>query len=67
MVWGVNRNDDIFSMSGSNLKWTKIQGKLKQIEVGNMGVFGVNTNDDIFYRIDTIKNREYSSGSSWQR
>ena len=65
-VWGVNSNDQIWFQSDSDFMWEKIPGGLKQIEVGQLGVFGVNRNDAIYYRVGT-NNNPSSSGSSWQR
>ena len=56
LVWGVNKNDDIFRRDGSS--WTRIDGKLKQVAVAADGtVWGVNKNDNIFRR----------DGNSWTR
>ncbi|MGH8544305.1 MAG: alkaline phosphatase family protein [Gammaproteobacteria bacterium] len=56
LVWGVNKNDDIFRRDGSS--WTRIDGALKQVAVAADGtIWGVNKNDDIFRR----------DGASWTR
>jgi uncharacterized protein YjbJ (UPF0337 family) len=51
IVWGVNSNDDIYTREGVNGSWRQIEGKLKNISVGQDGrVWGVNSNDDIYTR-----------------
>ena len=55
-IWGVNSNDQIWFKSDSDFMWERIPGGLKQIEVGQLGVFGVNRNDAIYYRVGTNNN-----------
>ena len=66
-IWGIYMfNNMVVSMLGSNLKWMTVPGKLKQVEVGNMGVFGVNKNNRILYRVGSAENLNYTTGSIWQ-
>ena len=73
-VWGVNSDGEIlYKSTGSETDmWESIQGPgkhanlgFKQIEVGNLGVFGVDSRAEIYYRVGT--NNNFSSGTEWQR
>ena len=66
MVWGIGSEGHVACRNGPNGKWTPVDGKLKQVEIGKLGVFGVNSADDIFYRIGT-KEDLTSVGTGWQR
>ena len=56
IVYGVNKNNDIFCRTGiSNYNpkgtgWQHIGGKLKYISCGSYGCWGVNAKDQIFFR-----------------
>ena len=56
VVYGVNKNNDIFCRTGiSNYNpkgtgWQHIGGKLKYISCGDVGCWGVNAKDQIFFR-----------------
>ena len=45
-VFGVNKNDSIFTRFGSS--WTQLPGKLKHVTVGPAGVWGANRENHIF-------------------
>ena len=62
----MNRSDQIWFKFNSFAEWERIEGGLKQIEVGKVGVFGVNRHDHIYYRIGTVGDSR-SSGNDWQR
>jgi len=65
VVWGVNGVDQIFYRDGPDGSWEHISGRLKQIEIGELGIFGVNSGDSIYYRVGTRDNIK-STGSTWQ-
>lgn len=46
-------------------KWTKVPGKLKQISVGDFGIWGVNSSNEIWFRNGISK--ENSIGTDWNR
>ena len=54
------------SGDGPGGQWVRIDGKLKQVAIGNLGVFGVDSADFIYYRIGTYNNPT-SQGDGWQR
>ena len=63
-VWGVNRNRYIYRRVGST--WVKIEGGLKQISVGESGVWGIAPDNSIFYREGTYGDKD-TSGSAWKK
>ena len=65
-IWGVNANGNIFYKSGPLEAFEPVDGGLKQIEAGGLGVFGVNANDHIYYRIGT-REQPGSKGTKWQQ
>ena len=65
-IWGVNANGNIFYKAGPLEAFEPIDGGLKQIEAGGLGVFGVNANDHIYYRIGTNE-KPGSKGTKWQQ
>jgi len=61
-VWGVNKHDQVFRRA--NHRWERVQGALKQISVGEAGVWGVNDANDIYYRQGTFGDKD-TAGSDW--
>ncbi len=48
--WGVTSSDDIYRCDNPCIKWTKVDGKLMQIDVGDSEVWGVNSAEVIYKR-----------------
>ncbi len=48
--WGVTSTDDIYRCDNPCKSWTKVNGKLMQIDVGDSEVWGVNSARQIFKR-----------------
>lgn len=65
VVWGVNRDRDIFQRTKQS-GWKKIDGTLVQVSAGQAGVWGVNKLDEVFYRQGTYGGAQ-SAGSRWKR
>ena len=64
-IWGIN-NTGIYVRNGLQNSWQPIPGPtLKQITVGNMGVFGLSLSNTIYYRTGTYRNVS-SAGFRWQ-
>ena len=65
-IWGVNPKGNIFYKSSPLEAFEPIDGGLKQVEAGGLGVFGVHKNGHIHYRIGTHENPG-SKGTEWQQ
>jgi hypothetical protein len=52
VLYGVDKNDDIFFMDCKCLNWNKINGKLKQVQSNGNVVCGVSSIDQIFCKDD---------------
>ena len=69
-VWAIQENGNTYYRDGPAGNWIKISNpkgaRLKQIDVGGLGVFGVDSNCNIYYRIGTHQNPQ-STGSDWQK
>ncbi|XP_063689674.1 lectin L6-like [Bolinopsis microptera] len=61
-VWGVDRGRNIFRRTGGS--WQRIGGNLKQISVGESGVWGVTLANDIYYRVGTYGDAD-TAGTIW--
>jgi len=65
----VNANDQIWVRTGIHSEnpkvsgWERVSGALKQIEVGEAGVWGVNANDQIYRRVGITACNP--AGDSW--
>jgi hypothetical protein len=53
VLYGVDSNDEIFYKKGCRYQeWTKINGKLKQVQSSGNAVCGVTSNDQILCKDD---------------
>ena len=64
-MWGVDANGGIQYKETLASKTKTVPGKLKQVEVGQFGVFGVTSKNKVLYRKGTHGNCG-SMGSEWQ-
>ena len=63
IVWGVNRNHQIYCRTGITAKnprgrgWRRVPGALKYASCGQLGCWGVNKNHQIFNRYGVSRRR----------
>ena len=63
LVYGVNRNRQIFCRTGISWRnpkgtgWRHVGGRLKQVSAGSYGVWGVNRHNNIYFRYGISKRR----------
>ena len=63
---GVNSAGAIHQRDNLTGNWKRIDGDLKQIAIGPLGVFGINPSGNAFYLRGSYKN-PFALGKDWQR
>ena len=78
VIWGVDMRSYLIreyftyykASADAGWRWMRTPrygaGALKQVEIGEFGVFGVDVEDNIFYRVGT-HNNPHTAGTSWQK
>ena len=62
----MSSTEEIFYKANLLAPWQQVDGFLKQVEVGEMGVFGVDADNEIWYRLGTNENSG-DIGTGWQK
>ena len=70
LVYGTSSGHDV-GYKGNEGSWTDVQGRLDQVDVGEIGTFGVNSLNNLYYKSGTHGNPYAvgvsNNGSAWQR
>lgn len=69
-VWAIDVKDKIWYRKGActatpnGTNWKSISGSLKQVSVGNCGVWGINADQCVFYRLNSYGDND-NEGTGW--